>query len=99
MKHTVRHPLPPERAKQMLDRLLETYREHYKDYAMQSVWTDEETAEVDLCISGRDIKGEIRVCADCYEVDMKLPLFFRPFQSKIRRGMDEEVERWLEQWT
>ncbi len=98
MKHTVKHPLAPERAKQMLGSLLDTYKEHYKEYEMQANWTGDDTAEIDMCISGRNIKGQVKVCDDCYEVDMDLPLFFRPFKKRIRKGMDEEVERWTEQW-
>ena len=98
MKHSIKHPLAPDRARQMLGSLLDTYREHYAEYNLQADWKDDDTATIDLSISGRDIQGEVRVCEDCYEVDMKLPLFFRPFKGKIRKGLDEEIERWLQQW-
>ncbi|MEM6706947.1 MAG: polyhydroxyalkanoic acid system family protein, partial [Acidobacteriota bacterium] len=98
MKHTVKHPLAPERARQMLTSLLDTYRDHYKDYDLKTEWKDDDTATVDMCISGRDIKGEVKVCDGTYEVDMDLPLFFRPFKGRIRKGLDEEIERWCEQW-
>ena len=95
MKHTVPHDLEQERAKEMVDKLIETYGEHYKDYDLSANWKDDQTAEVAMCVQGKDVKGTIKIAPDCFDLDFDMPWMFRPFGGMIRRTVDDEVERWI----
>ncbi len=97
MKHSVRHTLAPDRAKDLLDRALGAYRQNYAEYDVATSWLDAETAEVGFKVSGTRIGGRITVCDDCYDIDVRVPWIFRPFRRKITATVDEEFRRWLQQ--
>jgi hypothetical protein len=96
MKHRVQHPLPSADAKKLLDRALDTYREHYAEYSLKTGWVDDETAQVGFEVTGKKIDGQIRVCEDGYEIDLDLPWVFLPFKNKIAKSLDREFARWIE---
>ena len=96
MKHRVQHPLASEEAKELLDRALDTYREHYAEYSLETGWVDDDTAAVGFQVTGKKIDGQIRVREDGYEIDLDLPWVFRPFRKKIARSLDREFARWIE---
>lgn len=96
MRHSVRHTLGPARARDLLDRALGTYRDHYAEYEVRTDWADAETAEVDFTITGRKIGGQIRVCEDCYDIEVDVPWIFRPFRRRIVATVDREFRRWLD---
>jgi hypothetical protein len=95
MRHSVPHNLEPKKAKKMLGQLLDTYGAHYKDYDINADWRDDQTAKVDMNIQGRDVKGIIKIAPDSYDLDFDMPWFFLPFKPKIKKTVDEEVQRWL----
>ena len=95
MKHTVRHDLEPAKAKQMLDTLLDTYRSHYTDYKIEADWSDDSTAKVGMNIQGREVQGTIQITPDHYNLDFDVPWLFLPFKPKIKKTVDDEVQRWL----
>ena len=96
MKHSVDHPLETEKAKEVLDRALDTYREHYVENSVATSWVDERTATVDFQVTGKKIAGSITVCESCYDIDLKLPWMLRPFKKRIAQSLDSELQRWIE---
>jgi hypothetical protein len=95
MQHSIQHALEPERAKGVLDRALDTYRQHYAEYGVETAWLDEETAAVGFETTGGKVDGEIKVCKDCFDIHLKLPWMMRPFRKRIARTFDQEFQRWL----
>ncbi len=95
MKHTVRHTLAPDKAKDVLEHALGTYREHYSEYDVETGWADDDTAEVGFRMTGNKVRGEIKVLADRYDIDFKLPWMYRPFTRRIAVAVEEELQRWL----
>ena len=95
MKHAIKHPLSPDRAKKMLDRLFGVYGEHYKEYDLETSWSDEKTAQIGMKVKGREITGQVKVCDDCYEVDIELPAIVRMFKGRIRKELDDTVAEWV----
>lgn len=95
MRQTVPHSLAPGEARELIERALETYRRHYPEHSIESEWGDVETARVGFHVTGRRIDGTIRICADCYEVDVDLPWILRPFGGRIAGAIEEELRRWV----
>lgn len=95
MKHSVDHPLEPAKAREVLDRALHTYREHYAENSIETVWLDERTASVDFHVTGKRVAGSITICDDCYDIDLDLPWIFRPFKKRIAQSLDSELKRWI----
>ena len=95
MKHSVEHPLEPARARDLLDRALATYREHYAENSVETSWIDERTAAVDFEVTGRRVAGCITVCDDCYDIDLRLPWMLRPFKRRIAESFETELQRWI----
>jgi hypothetical protein len=95
MRHSISHQLERDAAKHVLDRAMDTYRQHYAEYGVETAWVDDETAEIGFQMTGRQVDGEIKVCADCFDIHLKLPWMLRPFRRRIARTFDEEFRRWL----
>lgn len=95
MKHTVDHPLEAEKARQLLERALNTYVEDYAQYSMETGWKDEATAQVGFQVTGTRVDGEIKVCEGRYEIDLDLPWVLRPFKKEIVKSIDREFARWI----
>ena len=95
MRHTVRHTLAPDKAKDVLEHALGAYREHYAEYQVETGWADEETAEIGFRMTGKQVRGKIKVCPDCYDIDLELPWMYRPFTQRIAGAVEQELQRWL----
>ncbi len=95
MKHSIKHPLPPDRAKKMLDRLFDVYCKHYEEYDLETSWSDDQTAQIGMKVKGREISGQVKVCDDSYEVDIQLPRMVRLFKGRIRKELDATVAEWV----
>ena len=96
MKHSIDHNLEPKKAKHTLDQLLEAYCEHYKENSVETQWVSEDKAQIRFRATGKTVEGVVTVCDDCYDIDISLPMRFRPFKKRIRKTLDSEVARWVE---
>ncbi len=95
MKHSVQHPLEQAKARELLDRALDTYRAHYAEHSVETCWVDEHTAELDFEVTGKKVAGSITVCEDCYDIELKLPWMLRPFKRRIAQSFETELQRWI----
>ncbi len=91
----MRHDLEPELARELLNELLQTYGLQYRDFGVATEWRNDQTADVGLCVKGRDVRGTIRITPDCYDLDFDVPFMFVPFKALITRTIDDEVGKWL----
>jgi len=96
MKHSVQHALEPARARDVLGRALETYRQDYKEYDVTASWLDDERAAVGFSMPGGQIEGTITICSHCYDIDLELPLMLKPFSNRIAGVVDQELQRWID---
>ena len=96
MKHQVQHTLDPQAARDVLDSLVETYKQHYAEIPVASDWPAQDRLEFEVKVRGRQVQGTVHVCADCYDFEVDLPWALRPFKGKIASVLDREVTRWAE---
>ena len=95
MKHSVQHPLEPAKARELLDRALDTYRAHYAEHSVETCWVDDDTATVDFEVTGKKVGASSKVCSDSYDIDLKLPWMLRPFKRRIAQSFETELQRWI----
>jgi len=79
----------------MLEQLLDTYTSYYDDYNITTDWGTEDTANVGLKVQGRELQGTIKITPDCFNLDFDMPWVFLPFKPKIKKTVDQEMQRWL----
>jgi len=95
MRHSVRHALEPSCAREVLGKALETYRQGYGEYDVETAWLDDERATVGFTMPGGKVQGTIRVGSDSYDIDLDLPLMLQPFSGRIVGMVDQELQRWI----
>ena len=99
MKHQVEHQLAPDSARDLIESLVETYKEHYAEIPVSSAWAEQDRLVFDVKVRGRQVVGEVVVCADRYDFEVDLPWALRPFKGRITSLLDREVARWAESRT
>jgi len=96
MKHSIQHQLDHQHAKSVLDRAMDTYRQHYAEYNVETCWLDEHTAEIGFELTGQKVGGKIEVGVDRYDIHLELPWMLRFFERRIVDSFDQEFQRWLD---
>jgi Putative polyhydroxyalkanoic acid system protein (PHA_gran_rgn) len=96
MKHRIPHGLSHDLARRVARRALETYRDRFADYEPIGEWVDEDHAMVSFKAAGRRLEGQVRVDTEAIELELEVPLLWRPFQGQAMRLIEEQVQSWLE---
>jgi|SRR4051812_40421102 hypothetical protein len=96
MQITIAHSLPQNEAKKKISQFLEEkYREHKRmisDYEMK--WSGN-TCHVKGSAKNINVNGNVSVLPEAVEVDLKVPLAFFPFKSKIKDVITSELSEVL----
>lgn len=95
MKHAVKHDLEPELAKRATVCAWEAYAERYAHYGPRATWTSETHADIEFTVRGVALQGSFELRSDSVDVDLKVPLLFRPFRQKVLSIIDREIQHWL----
>ncbi|MFT5586940.1 MAG: hypothetical protein ACI9VR_004543 [Cognaticolwellia sp.] len=95
MKHRISHDLGLELARLATARALESYREQFPEAQPEGRWVGEDRAEVAFSVAGKRLKGQIDVALENIDIELDLPLIFRPFQKQAMAVIEEEIEAWL----
>jgi hypothetical protein len=96
MEYSVDHGLDDRaRARQVVDKAYESYKERLAEYSPSIKWLDDERAKIGFRVMGKAI--DVMVSIDDKQVRMTgdLPFLFRPFQKKITGVIGREVEKWI----
>lgn len=96
MVHRIRHGLSLDLARDATRRALESYRERFRDYSPEGEWVDPDHAHVSFQALGRKLEGNVRVDPENVELELDVPLLFRPFQHKAIEVIEDEVRAWIE---
>ena len=96
MKHRIPHGLSHDLARQVARRALESYRTRFAEYEPVSEWVDEDRAMVAFKAAGRRLEGQVRVDDEAIELELEVPLLWRPFQGHAMRLIEEQVHSWLD---
>lgn len=96
MKHKIKHDLSMELAKKATSKAFESYAERFSKYNPTANWTSEHEAEVGFEAKGVKLGGSIALSEGAVELDMSVPLLFRPFQSKAVDIIEGEIRDWID---
>ena len=96
MKHTIEHPLPIEMAKKATEKAFEAYAERFAKYNPTANWTSDNAADIGFEAKGVKLGGNLALRDGAIDLDMKVPLLFKPFRSKAIDIIEGEIRKWLE---
>jgi Putative polyhydroxyalkanoic acid system protein (PHA_gran_rgn) len=92
----VKHELPPHVVKDKLIGLLEAaVKEHARVIsAHKFIWT-ENSCDIILSAINMQFKGNLEISKEDVLVDVKVPLIFHAYQSKIKKLIGDELNKIL----
>ena len=95
MKHSIPHDLDHELARRATRRAMEEYRTRFAQYQPSGTWVSEDRMDVSFVAGGRQMKGTLDVLADRIDIEMDVPLLFRPFQKTAMKVIGDEIQSWI----
>jgi hypothetical protein len=95
MKHSIPHPLGPERARRVAEQAFASYAERFAEYHPALRWLDAQRAETSFTVKGVTLKGSIELAAREILIDLDVPLLLRPFKSKAIEVIEREIRAWV----
>ena len=95
MKHTIKHELSRDLAKKATSKAFESYAERFAKYNPTANWTSEHEAEVGFEAKGVKLGGNLALREGAVDLQMSVPLLFRPFQSKAVDIIESEIRAWI----
>lgn len=92
----VKHELPQQLAKYRINQLLETTAQKQTGLISSHdfTWSDN-SCDVHLSAMNMQFRGNVEVHADDVEVELKVPLIFYGYQSKIKTVIEDELNKIL----
>jgi Putative polyhydroxyalkanoic acid system protein (PHA_gran_rgn) len=92
----VKHELPEHLVKEKIKQLLEmTVRKHDGFISAHEFTWNDDSCDIHLSAMKMQFKGNVVVHKDDIEVEVKVPLIFYGYQSKIRTVIEEELNKIL----
>lgn len=95
-QHRVPHGLPLEVAIQATRAALDSYRHRFPGAAPGGAWDDERTGRLWFEVAGKRLDGRIRIDEQAIELELDVPLVFRPFRKKALEIIEQEIALWVD---
>ncbi|HJK91652.1 MAG TPA: polyhydroxyalkanoic acid system family protein [Polyangiaceae bacterium LLY-WYZ-15_(1-7)] len=96
MKHSVEHDLDLATAKKATQKAFESYSERFEKYNPTANWSSETQCDVSFTVKGVKLDGALELKPKSIEMDLQVPLLFRPFKNKALDVVEREVRKWVE---
>jgi hypothetical protein len=96
MKHSVAHDLGLERARKVTDSAFASYKAKLMKYHPETRWVSERRAEITFSVKGIKLKGAVEVSPSAIEMELDVPLLFRPFRGVAMGIVEQEIREWVE---
>lgn len=94
-QHEIQHDLEFDLAKLAAERAAESYRERFAEYNYKATWTAKDRVELSFTVMGKKLEGAMTVRARKIELELDVPLVFRPFRGKALEIIEREAKMWL----
>jgi hypothetical protein len=95
MKHSVSHSLGREAARKVAHKAFEAYKQRFAEFSPQTVWKNEDEAEITFSVKGFSLKGAVAVREHTIDMDMTVPFLLKPFQTKAVTVIEREIKEWI----
>lgn len=96
MKHQIPHDLDRALARRATRAALDSYRVRFAAHSPFGRWTSLDRAEVGFVAAGQKLTGTVEVGDRFVELELDVPLVFRPFRKLAIDAIEREVVGWIE---
>ena len=96
MMHVIPHDLDLPTAKRVAELAFQGYERRFPQYRPTLRWVNERQADVGFNVKGIQLDGTMRIEDEAIELDLDVPLLFRPFRRIALEVIDREVRGWLD---
>lgn len=97
MKHRIHHHLDLASSKDVAEKALAGYKTRFAKYEPKIHWLSSHRAEVYFSAKGFNVKGHVELLPGAVEVDIDVPLIFRPLRATAIRLLEGEIQRLLKE--
>lgn len=95
-QHEIQHDLDFDLAKLAAERAAESYAKRFAEYDYKATWVSSSRVELGFTVMGKRLTGAMNVKARKVELELEVPLVFRPFRGKALEIIEREARVWLE---
>ena len=93
--HEIPHDLDFDLAKLAAEKAAEAYGQRFAEYDYKATWVRNDKVELGFTVMGKRLEGAMVVKARKLELDLDVPLVFRPFKGKALEIIEREARIWL----
>lgn len=94
-KLIIPHDLDPTKARRATEKALESYGERFTKYSPTADWVTEERCEISFTVKGKTLRGAMELHPGQIQLELSVPLLFRPFKKKALGVIQEQIETWI----
>lgn len=94
--HEIPHDLGFDLAKRAAIKAVEVYGEKFAEYDYEATWVSDERVELSFTVRGKRIEGAMTVKPHKVDLELDVPLLFRPFRGMALGIIESEAKMWLE---
>ena len=95
-QHEISHDLDFDLAKLAAERAAEAYAKRFEEYEYKATWVSNSRVELGFTVMGKRLSGAMTVKAKKIELELEVPLVFRPFRGKALEIIEREARVWLD---
>lgn len=95
MQHSIPHDLDQATARLATHKALDSYRARFAEYKPEGSWRNDDEASIRFTIAGKTLDGRVFVRPSVIDLELDVPLLFRPFRSIAIRVIEEEIQGWI----
>jgi hypothetical protein len=96
MKHNIPHDLDVPKAKIVVDKAFDEYKNRFADYHPTLHWANDRRADISFNAKGIKLNGAMHVEDKAIGLELDVPFLFKPFQKKAIEVIEREVNVWLD---
>lgn len=96
MTHDIPHDLDFALAKLAAEKAAVAYKQRFAEYEYAAKWVSDSRVELGFTVLGKRLEGVMTVKARKLELELDVPLLFRPFRGKAIEIIEKEARMWLD---
>jgi hypothetical protein len=94
--HDIPHDLDLPLAKLAAQKAADAYKDRFSDYDYKATWASDSRLDLGFTVLGRRLEGTMTVKPKKLELELDVPLMFRPFRGKALEIIEKEARMWLQ---
>jgi len=95
VQHRIPHDLDHALARRVVRLALESYQRQFPQFKPGGEWLSDDHAHLWFTPPGSRLEGDLRVHSDHIDLQIEVPLLFRPFRKQAIRVIEAEVREWI----